>query len=412
MLRPLHCFCLFLAMPSLVKAGPLAQALQPLVDHHVVSGLVAVVADRDQVLDIESAGWSSLTTKKPMENDDLFWIASMTKSITATAFMMLVDEGKVDINDPVEKYLPEFKGQQVADDKERTHLHAPKHPITLKEVLSHTSGLLLPNDPAIKRNGVLKDEVAQYGSIPLLREPGTKFEYNNSGINTAGRVIEVISGIAYTDFVQQRLLTPLGMTHTSFWPGAEDAKRLATSSRFTADKSGLEDINFGKDVPLALITRLSKGIAVPPEMLANFGVGKLQDYASQTAEPAGALFSTATDVTRFCQMLLRGGEYGGRRYLSAKALAQITAMQTGDVMVNPTEGYGLGWFVKKTAHEGLSPGSYGHRGARRTVMWVDPAQGLAMVLLVQRMDMTGEQQKEAYEGFMKAAVAKYGKGGK
>jgi CubicO group peptidase (beta-lactamase class C family) len=80
--------------------------------------------------------------------------------------------------------------------------------------------------------------------------------------------------------------------------------------------------------------------------------------------------------------------------------------------VNPTEGYGLGWFVKKTAHEGLSVGSYGHRGARRTVMWVDPAQGLAMVLLVQRMDMTGEQQKEAYEGFMKAAVAKYGKGGK
>lgn len=412
MLRLFRCLSVCLVLPSVTVAGPLAGALQPSVDHQLVSGAVALVADKDKVLDLESVGWSSLTAKQPMQNDSLFWIASMTKSITATAFMMLVDEGKVDINDPVEKYLPEFKGQQVAEGKDKQNRHAPKHPITIKEVLSHTSGLLLPNDPAIKRTNSLKDDVAQYGAIPLQREPGTKFEYNNTGIDVAGRIIEVLSGMSYGDFVQSRLLGPLGMKDTSFWPTEEQGKRLATSSRFTADKKGLEDIDFAKDLKPDMITRLSKGMTVPHELLANYGVGKIFEYVNHHAEPAGGLFSTAADVGTFCQMLLSGGEFRGHRYLSAKAIEQMSAIQTGDILVNPQEGYGQGWFVKKMDHEGLSAGSYGHRGARRTVMWIDPKNGLALVLLVQRMDMTGEQQKELYETFMKAAVEKYGKKGR
>ncbi|MDB6138323.1 MAG: hypothetical protein JWO94_1395 [Verrucomicrobiaceae bacterium] len=396
-------------LPAAAAAGPLAPVLQPLIDHHVVTGVVALVADKDRVLDLESAGWSNQADKKPMQNNDLFWIASMTKSITATAFMMLVDEGKADINDPVEKYLPEFKGQQVAEGKDHLHPHAPQHPITIKEVLSHTSGLLLPNDPAIKRTGSLKDEVAQYGAIPLQREPGTKFEYNNTGIDTAGRIIEVLSGVPYADFVQTRLLGPLGMTDTSFWPKAEQARRMAASARFNADKTGLEEIDFAKDLKPEVITRLSQGMKVPHELLVNFGVGKITDYTARHAEPAGGLYSTAADVAKFCQMLLNGGEMHGHRYLSEKALQQMTSIETGEVPVNPQEGYGLGWFVKKNPNEGLSTGSYGHRGARRTVMWIDPVQGLVIVLMVQRMDMTGEQQKELYEGVMKAAGERFGK---
>ncbi len=411
-------FCLFrrisgfAVLSSTAIAGPLAPALQSCVDHHIVAGAVALVADKDKVLDVEAVGWSSLTTKQPMQPDALFWIASMTKSITGTALMMLVDEGKVDINDPVEKYLSEFKGQQVAEDKERKAVHAPKHPITIKEVLSHTSGLLLPNDPAIKRSNSLKDDVAQYARVPLLREPGTKFEYNNSGIDVAGRIIEVVGGMPYPAFIQSRLLGPLEMMDSSFWPTLEQGKRLATSVKFTADKTGLEDIDFAKDLKPDFIARLSQGMQVPHELLANYGHGKIIEYTTHHAEPAGGLFSTASDVGKFCQMLLSGGEFHGRRYLSAKALAQMSAIQTGDVPVNPTEGYGQGWFVKKADSEGISAGSYGHRGARRTVMWIDPMHGLALVIMVQRMDMTGEQQKELYETFMKAAVEKYGKSGK
>ena len=406
-----HCcgFACLSLWPTLLPAGPLASVLKAVIDHHGATGLVAMVADKEKVLDVEAIGEADLVTHRPEREDDMFWIASMTKSFTATAFMMLVDEGKVDINDPVEKYLPEFKGQQVADDKERKQLRLPAHPITIREVFSHTSGICIPQDPAVKHTGVLKDEVAQYGAIPLLREPGTKFEYNNTGIDTAGRIIEVISGKSYADFIQERLLTPLGMKDTTFWPNEEQGKRLSRSSRFTADNSGLENIDFAKDFTASAIERMSKGIVVPHEVLVNFGMGKISEYTVRAAEPAGALFSTAADVTKFCQMLLRGGEYGGKRYLSVKAISQMTTGQTGDVSVNPMETYGLGWFVKKVPHEGLTPGAYGHRGARRTVMWVDPTQGLTFVIMLQRMDMTGDQQKELYEGFMKAAAERYGR---
>ena len=405
---------LFLAgLPAFIlpakEEAPQAAVLQSCVDHHIIAGAVALVADKDKVLDLESVGWSSLKTRTPMQTDGLFWIASMSKSITATAFMMLVDEGKVNIDEPVEKYLPEFKGQQVVEESDKEPPHAPKHPITIKEVLSHTSGIALPNDPAIKRNCPLKDEVAQYAALPLRREPGTKFEYNNAGINTAARVLEVVSGQPYAEFLQQRLLTPLGMRDTTFWPDLAQGKRLAHTVRFTADKKDLEEIEFNKGVAPELLTRLSEGVAVPPEMIADFGHGKAIEYAKHLGDPAGGLFSTATDLSHFCQMLLNGGTYQGHRLLSEKAIKQMSSIQTGAILVNPQEGYGLGWFVKKGTAEGPSIGSYGHRGARRPIFWIDTTNQLAMILLVERFDMTGEQQQELYSSFMKAAIQRWGK---
>ena len=394
--------------PPAPASGALAPVLQASVDKQIIAGAVALVADNEKVLDLEAVGYSSLAAKTPMRTDDIFWLASMSKSITASALMMLVDEGKVNIEDPVEKYLPEFKGQQVAG-KDNGPSHPPRHPITIKEILSHTSGMILANDKSLRRAYSLKENVAKYAAAPLRQEPGAKFKYNNCGIDTAGRIIEVVSGQTYADFMQSRLFDPLGMKDTTFWPTEQQAMRLARSARFNADKTGLEDVKLDKDASQVLIDRLRHGITVPAAMLSDFGLGKIPDYVNHFAEPAGGLFSTAGDVAKFCQMLLNGGVYQGKRYLTERAIRQMTCIQTGDVPVNPQEAYGLGWFVKIRADEGPSIGSFGHRGARRPVMWVDPKNRLVMVLLVERWDMPGEGQKILYGSFLKAAIEKFAK---
>jgi len=388
---------------------PLASALQSAIDKHIVAGAVALVADKDHVLDLEAAGVSNIAAKTPMQTDAVFWIASMTKSFTGTALMMLVDEGKVKLDDPVEKFLPEFKGQLVAADKDRPQPYRPKHPITVREIMNHTSGLVLASDKALKQTHSLEDDVAQYAAQPLRQEPGTKYEYNNCGINTGGRIIEVVSGISYADFMQQRLFTPLELKETTFWPNETLGKRLASTAKMTADKSGLEDVALDKNLTPAAIQKFSEGVPVPSSMLTNFGLGTLFDYAKHYAMPAGGLYSTASDVGKFCQMLLNGGQWQGRQYLSANALQEMTSNQTGDVVVGGgAEGYGVGWSVQKK--DGMLPavGAFGHRGARKTMMWVDPKNQLVMVLMVQSMDMTGPQSNELYNSFLKAAVEKFG----
>ncbi len=388
--------------------GPLAPVLQSLVDKCIASGVVGLVADKEKVLDLEAAGCASLVTKTPMRKDSVFWIASMTKTITATALMMLVNEGKVKIDDPVEKYLPEFKGQVVAGN-DKTPAHPPQRPITLTDILTHTSGLVLANDKTLKREYSLAAHVADIATKPLRQEPGTKFEYNNCGINTAGRIVEVVSGISYFDFVQRRLFDPLGMKDTTFWPTEEQAARLARTSRRAEDKKSLEEIHHDKNLTPALIEKLGRGVKVPAPVLADMGMGMLPNYAHHYGEPSGGLFSTADDMGRFCRMLLNGGVLEGRRFLSEPAVREMTSIHTGSVPVNPQEAWGLGWSIKIRDDEGPAVGSYGHRGARRTAMWVDPKHGLVLVILVERFDMTGAEQKEFYGSFMKAAIEKFGR---
>lgn len=403
----------FLALISLLhfasaEEGPLHAVLQSAVDRHFVPGVVALVADREQVLDVEAAGCAELSTQRPMPKDAMFWIASMSKAMTSTVFMMLVDEGKVRIDDPVEKYLPEFKGQTVARVSGGEPLPPPR-PITIKDLLTHTSGLITPGDPRIKRSHVLKENVEQFASMPLLREPGTKFEYNNAGIDTAGRILEVLDGMPYVDVMQKRLFGPLGMKDTTFWPTEEQGSRWGRSARLTADKAGLEDVHQDKGLTPALIQKLGQGVSVPAPVLADMGMDLLSCYRDHYGEPAGGIFSTAADVGRFCQMLLNDGVYQGKRYLTIEALKQMTSIQTGEIPVNPQEAWGLGWTIKVRADEGPSIGSFGHRGARRPVMWIDRQNGLAMVLLVARFDMSGEEQKEFYGSVLKAAIARFGK---
>ena len=387
--------------------GALAPVLQSFVEKKIAPGVVTLVANKDGVLALDKAGFASLTNRTLIRDDAVFWIASMSKSITATALMMLVDEGRVSLDDAVEKFLPEFKRQQV--EETGIEMHPPQHPITVREIMSHTSGLVLASEKTLRRTNVLQDDVIEYAKRPLRQEPGTKYEYNNCGINTGGRIIEVVSGMPYAEFMQKRLFDPLGMKDTTCWPNEEQAARLAHTARFTEDKKDLVEIKQDTNVPAAAIEKLSEGVHVPTAITGDMGYGIAGEYAKHYAMPAGGYFSTARDLGQLCRMLLRGGELDGRRYLSEKAVRTMSAPQLGDVKLSAQESYGIGVSVKLTDEEGPAPGSFGHRGARRTAMWIDPRNGLALVILVERFDMTGEEQKVMYGSFMKAAVAAFGK---
>jgi len=390
--------------PPSSSQGSIARALQPFVDKQVTPGCVALVASKDRVLCLETVGYSDLATKKPMQADNVFWIASMTKSLTGAALMMLVDEGKVSIDDPVEKYLPEFKGQMVVDAKDKDHPHPPKHPVTIREMMDHTSGL--PQSEGLTSKGKqftsLKDDIATYAAASLQWEPGSKFEYNNAGINTGGRIIEVISGMPYAQFMQERLLTPLGMKDTSFWPNQEQVQRIARAGKFNADKTVLENMDYNPEHV--------KDPRVPEGALSLYNRSIILTYINHYAMPAGGLFSTATDVMKFCQMLLNGGVSGGKRYLSEAAIKQMATDNAGAALVKPEEGYGVGCFVEKIDLEGHpSIGSFGHRGAWKTMMWVDPKKQLVMVLMQQCTKLSKEDEAGIYAAFIKAAEEKYGK---
>ncbi len=403
----LSLFALVSLLHGETSSSPLRPVLQSLVDKHITAGVVTLVANKEKVLDLEAAGYASLANKTPMRKDAMFWIASMSKSLTGTALMMLVDEGKVNLEDPVKKYLPEFKGQQVKE-ADGT-LHPPRHPITVRELMCHTSGLVLANEKTLKKTQSLQENVTLFASFPLHQEPGTKYEYNNCGIDTGGRIIEVVSGMSYADFMQKRLFDPLGMKDTTFWPNEQQASRLAHTARFTADKTDLEEIKQDKDAEQRIIEKWSAGVHVPRAITADMGAGVAFNYAKHYGEPAGGFYSTAQDVGTLCRMLLNGGTLDGKCYLSEQAVKQMSAIQTADVPVSPQEAYGVGWSVKISNDEGPSVGSFGHRGARRTAMWIDPKNEIVMVILVERFDMTGEEQKVMYGDFMKAAVAAFGK---
>ena len=307
------------AQPKSVSA-----AVKPFVDDGNLAGAVMLVANKDKTLDAESIGWADIAAKMKMPLDALFWIASMSKPITATALMMLVDEGKVKLDDPVEKYIPEFKDVVVPDEKVEkgktpTKFRKPSHPITVREVLSHTSGLPFGSPEERPTIDVLplKDSVLSYTKHPLLYDPGTGYQYSNAGINTAGRIIEIASGMPYEEFLQKRLFGPLGMKDTTFWPSEEQMKRLAHSYKPGKDKKGLEPTT---------VTALKY---------------PLTSKANRYPCPGGGLFSTAQDCGLFCQMLLNKGEFKGKKYLSESAVKELSSDQTGSLKKN----YGLGFAV-------------------------------------------------------------------
>ncbi len=382
--------------------GAFAAKLQPFVDEHYISGAVALVANQERVLDVTAVGYSSLSTKTPLREDAVFWLASISKTFVATAMMMLVDEGKVNVDDPVEKYLPAFKGQLVTDKKGN---HSPQHPMLVKELLTHTSGIIGPNDSPIKKNLDLADDIRQYAAAPLKWEPGTKFEYNNAGINTAGRIIEVASGMSYGEFIKQRLLEPLDMSDTTFWPDAKLAARLAQTSQWDKEKSVLEDIPNDPDK----VWLNQKQVPLPVRVY--MGGEALRAYPNHYAWPAGGLFSTAGDLAKYARVMLNGSVINGKRLVSEASFKRMTTPEPCTTGIKAAPGIGLGWFVTRNELDGVGTGSFGHHGARGPVLWIDPVDKLVVILLFESMDVQtrGDAKSRLEKAFFRAAVEKYGK---
>jgi CubicO group peptidase (beta-lactamase class C family) len=353
-------------------------ALVPFAEKGAIAGAVALTADHEKVLDVTSVGYADVAAKLPMKANNLFWIASQSKPITATALMMLVDEGKVKLDDPVEKYLPEFRGQWLLAENAGDHqtLKRPSHAITVREILSHTSGLPFSSsieNPTLDQRP-LRERVVSYALSPLQFEPGTKYSYSNAGINTAGRIIEVASGMPYEEFLKERLFKPLGMKDTTFWPTPAQVARLAKSYSPDAAKTGLTEVT---------VTQLRY---------------PLSDHSIRYPMPAGGLFSTAADLTVFCQMVMNKGEWKGKRYLSEAAIKEMTSKQTGSL----PDGYGLGWST--------GGGNFGHGGAYATNMNIDTNRGLITIWMVQSAGGYPLNGDQAYGAFRTAAEATFGNG--
>ena len=369
----LHWALPFTALAATVaEIQAVTKAMQGAVDRDEVSGAVTLVTSPDKILHMSAVGLSDVAAGQPMREDGLFWIASMTKPLTASAILMLQDEGKLSVNDPVARYLPELAALKTADGKPGN--------LTLKHLLTHTSGMAEASPEQSLAAKRLADLIPSYVQ-PLKFEPGTKWQYCQSGINSLGRSIEIVSGKSLPDFFQERLLSPLGMKDTAFYPSPDQLVRLAKSYKLVNGK------------------------------LEEAALNPIADPARPERFPAanGGLFSTARDYARFCQMLLNGGALDGRRYLSPEAVAQMSAVQTGDIHTGFTEGngWGLGCCVVRQPQgvtAALSPGTFGHGGAYGTQAWIDPVKKRIYILMVQRANFTNSDASEVRRAFQAAAV--------
>ena len=372
---------------QLARIGPV---LREFVERGQMSGAVTLVMRRGALAHLEAAGWQDVEAKKPMQKDAIFQIMSMTKPFTGAAIMMLAEEGKLRLHDPVEDHLPEFRGQMVVVSEEngvRT-LRKPSRPITIRDLMTHTSGLgpAAPGigDIMVRMDRTLAEACLIYSQQPLLFEPGTRWMYSNTGIAVLGRIIEVRSGMSFEKFLETRIFQPLGMTDTHVFLPAEKRARLAP-------------VYTVKDGRL---------VKAGPDILGGDPL-KFREGAKYSG-PEHSLYSTAWDLAQFYQMMLNGGQWNGKRLLSSASVAMMTQVHTGNLTAghNPGTGFGLTWEVTKDPAgtlTGQSIGTFGHGGAFGTYGWVDPQKQLVGVYLMQ---LAGRPQpmRDAFITMANAAV--------
>ncbi|HAL70449.1 MAG TPA: hypothetical protein DCP71_01590, partial [Verrucomicrobiales bacterium] len=335
-----------------VKSAPIQAALQPFMDQSQLSGAVTLVAQEGKILSFEATGLQDLESHRPMAKDSLFWIASMTKSINATAVMILVEEGKLSLDEPAAKWLPALGEAKLADGT------APVKPITLRHLLSHTAGIAFPPRKATDGASSLKAYVNELLKAPLAFQPGSDYEYG-FGPTVSGRIVEIASGMGYADFLRTRIFEPLGMKDTGFYP--DDTLRARIPGTYTMNEDTHE---------------LQR--AYNPFVTSDAEVRR-------TPEPGGGLFSTAADMGRFYALIAAGGELDGVRLLSAKSIQEMTTPTSAGGRPLP---YAFGWQVNRQDQRvcGAMPvGSFGHGGAFATNGWVDAERQIVTVFLVQNV---------------------------
>src|SRR5258706_9637541 len=230
-LPTLSAFILFLLVSYPSLAAPaipaVADRMKEAVASGEVAGVVTLVADKDKILHLDATGRSDVSSESPMSRDAIFWIASMSKSITGVAVMIMQEEGKLSLDDPIEKYIPEMANLKLRD--------GSKANITIKHLLTHSSGMSEATTEESKSSRTLAELIPHFINKPVQFEPGSKWQYCQSSINTAGRIVEIVSGKSFDQFVQERIFAPLGMKDTTFYLSDEQAKRLAKSYKKNTD---------------------------------------------------------------------------------------------------------------------------------------------------------------------------------
>ncbi|MDR1963912.1 MAG: beta-lactamase family protein [Planctomycetaceae bacterium] len=370
MKRMAVCFLIYLFATTLLlaEAFPVKEKLQPYIDNNELAGIVTVIADKDNVLQLDVFGYANIDNKIPMNGDTVFWIASQSKPITAVAVLMLVDEGKLGLDDPVTKYLPELNELRVAvkEDEKRTVLVPVETPITLRHLLSHSSGMVwVPPLQQKHKIDILPFQKALTTCVmtPLKSQPGTEHSYSNMGVNIAATVVERVSGMLFEEFLEKRIFEPLGMKDTAFWVTPAQQKRLAEVYAWDTDTKTLKRVENGQ-------------LTYP-----------LDDHKIRHPEAAGGLYSTPNDLVRFYQMLLGEGEFHGVRILKSESVKEMQKKQPGHL----PQGYGL--------CVGTGGGVFGHGGACGTDSKVDTNLNLVYLYFVQERGLA--KNGEARETFYK-----------
>ncbi len=366
------------------RLSQIAPRMQEFIDRGQLAGVVTLLQRHGALAHFEATGWADVEAKKPMQRDTIFQIMSMTKPFTGVCLMMLVDEGKLRVNDPVEVYLPEFRGQMVAEPEGgKPILRKPAHPITVRELMTHTSGMI--SDPPLSTGPLmvkldlmpLDRAVPLYAREPLQFEPGTRWQYSTVGIDVLGRIVEVLSGMKYEQFLAERIFKPLGMTDSHIFLPESKHSRLAAV--YTIQDGRM--VKAGADILGGDALKYRQGAV----------------YSG----PGFAMYSTAADLVKFYQMMLNKGVYNGKRLLSAAAVEEMSRVQTGEIKAgwDVGTGFGLTWEVTKDPWgtvSGLSVGAFHHGGAFSTFGYIDPKKDLVGVYLVQWSGPDGKMARESF----------------
>ena len=362
---------------STERLSRIAEVVGRAIEVEAITGAVTLVARRGKVAHFEAHGLMNLESKREMETDTIFQIASMTKPVAGVAFLILLEEGRVRLSDPVKRFIPEFEETQVAvvtsdsDDDPDIYLVPSQRDVTVRDLLTHTAGLVSGGAGSREASRIaprhsddtLETYAADLGGVPLDFQPGTQWSYSGlAGIDTVARVVEVVAGVPFDEFLRERIFDPLGMHDTAYIVPSEKLSRVVT--RYVRTETGLEE--------------REKPSWVDTVTLTAGGVG---------------LWSTAGDYAKFAQMLVNQGELNGQRILSRKTVELMAANHVGDLYENsgrvggrPGRGFGLTVDVvldSVVAQDNRSTGSFGWLGALGTAFWVDPEEAMTAVLMVQ-----------------------------
>jgi CubicO group peptidase (beta-lactamase class C family) len=372
---------------SPVRLREATDFLNSYVAEHRIAGAVAAVARRGKIGYLEAVGVQDLQTRAPMTERSLFRIYSMTRPITAVAVMMLHEQRRFNLDDPVSRFIPEFKNVVVLGGAGEAPRAAAK-PITVRDLLLHTSGLNARTSEIYRREQVrsrtisMSQFIANLVRVPLMEDPGTRYRYSE-GTTVLGRLVEIWSGTPFEVYLEERIFRPLRMTDTMFWASTPDQRARLTTVYGPAPGGGLTVVET-ETLPFTERPTLIEG--------------------------AVGLLSTVPDYLRFSQMLLNKGELDGVRLLSAETVETMTANGLSEA-VQGTRGGAMGWglanvqvALTSTTAEASNKGEYGWDGTAGTIFWVDPLKQTVTVLMTQSSPSNPDQIRQRFKAIVQQAI--------